>query len=277
VIKWQTVGPLTFAVARSVDHRETPAALDRFGAQLRHDLGSPVILRVADTYGALADMLVRNEAQLAWMPPVLYVDTLSRIPLVPLLVAERAGRSEFCGVLFTYDGSRLNSLQDLRGSTVAWVDQESASGYLLPRAHLAAEGFNLKTLFARELFIGSHGGVVRAVFSGKADVGATFAGPPGDEDNARAGFGEFNDESGARVLFRTAPVPADLVACRAEVPVATRELLIATLSHLGTFSVGRRVTRRLFGADAFVPVDVDSIGRLRELVGAARARGWLDR
>jgi phosphonate transport system substrate-binding protein len=269
------VGPLNFAVARSVEHRETPAALDRFGAQLRHDLGAPVVLRVADSYGALADMVVRGEAQLAWMPPVLYVDTLSRLPLVPLLTAERGGCSEFCGVMFTVDGSKQTSIQDLRGSTVAWVDKESASGYLLPRAHLAAEGYNLKTLFARELFLGSHGAVVRAVFSGKADVGATFGGPTGDD--TRAGFGEFDDESGARVLFRTAPVPADLVACRTEVPVATRELLIAILSHLGTFSVGRRVTRRLFGADAFVSVDEASLGRLRELVGAARARGWLDR
>jgi phosphonate transport system substrate-binding protein len=271
------VGPLTFVIARSVEHRETPAALDRFGAQLRHDLGSSLVLRVADSYSALADAISRGEAQLAWMPPLVFVDALEHTQMIPLVAAERNGESEFCGVLFAVEGSKITSINDLRGSTVAWVDRASASGYLLPRAHLAAEGFNLKTLFARELFLGSHGAVVRAVFGGKADVGATFAGPSGDEQDGRSGFAEFDDEAGARVLFRTATVPSDVIACRPDVPMAIREQLLSALLHLSTFSVGRRVTRRLFGADAFVPVAAASIQRLRELVGAARARGWLER
>jgi len=272
------VSLLTFAVARSVEHRETPAALDRFAAQLRHELGVPLVLRVADSYAQLAELITRGEAQLAWLPPLLFVDTLEKTPLVPLLAAERNGASEFCGLLFSVEDSKIKTLRDLRGTTVAWVDRSSAAGYLLPRAHLAAEGFNLKTLFARELFLGSHGAVVRAVFSGKADVGATFGGPPDAEDaDQRSGFAEYADEARAHVLFRTAGVPSDVVASRNDVSIALREQVVSALLHLGTFAVGRRVTRRLFGADAFVPVAASSVKRLRELVGAARGRGWLER
>jgi phosphonate transport system substrate-binding protein len=272
------VGPLTFVVARSVDHRETPAALDRFRDQLRHEVGEQVVLRVVDSYGALADALTRGEAHLAWMPPLLFVDAVERTPLVPLVTAERNGRREYCSVLFTVEGSKFTSLKELRGSTVAWVDRASAAGYLLPRAHLAAEGFNLKTLFARELFLGSHGAVVRAVLTGKADVGATFGGAPGeDEEDRPSGFSEVAASDEVRVLFRTSSIPADVVACRRDVPVATREHLISALLHMGTFAVGRRVTRRLFGADSFVPVDDEAMVRLKDLVSAARARGWIER
>jgi phosphonate transport system substrate-binding protein len=266
---------LRFVIARSIEHRETPAALERFGAQLAHEIGEPITIGVVPGYAALEAALAAGEAQLAWVPPILLADG-DENRLVPLVSSLRGGAGEYCSVLFVRADSNLWTLQDLRGSTVAWVDQCSAAGYLLPRLHLVAEGLRLENLFAGERFLGSHDAVVRAVFDGTADVGATFGGPPGSrEADQRSGFSDVEPSQPVRVIFRSGPVPADAVVCDSSLPSATRIRVTAALLHLGTFAVGRRVTRRLFGADGFATFNPLALAQIRGLVTGARARGWL--
>lgn len=271
---------LTFVIARSVEHRETPAALEHFSSQLSHQLGEPVTARLVDSYGILRRALAEGGAELGWLPPLVFADAgmfADRREVLPLVASVRGGAAEYCSVLFAGDRAPPRGLADLRGSTVAWVDRRSASGYLLARAHLFEQGVDPQTLFARELYLGSHGAVVRAVLDGVADVGATFGGPPGAEDpDRRSGFAQVEGAERARVLFRTDPIPADVVVCRPSLPPTLRERLTAALLGLSTFAVGRRVTRRLFGADGFAPVGRAALDRLRTLVGTARERGWLN-
>ncbi len=258
-----------------MEHPETPAALERFGAQLAHEIGEAISIEVVPSYAALESALTAGDAQLAWVPPILLADG-DESRLVPLLTALRGGASEYCSVLFVLADSDLFTLADLRGSRAAWVDKCSAAGYLLPRLHLVAEGLRLESLFGEESFLGSHVEVVRAVFEGRADVGATYGGPPDSSDaDQRSGFSEFEPHRRVRVIFRSGPVPADAVVCDASLPVDMRLRVTAALIHLGTFAVGRRVTRRLFGADGFQTFDPRVLAKLRSLVTGARARGWL--
>ena len=267
---------LCFAIARSVEHAETPAALERFGAQLGYAVGESVRVEQFGSYGALRRALASGAAQLGWMPPVVLAEDAYAYGLEPLVTSQRNGSTRYCSVLFTRADTSIQVIGDLRGRTVAWVDRCSAAGYLLPRLHLAAEGLNLNTLFKRELFLGSHGAVVRAVFDGRADVGATYGGPPGADDaDGRSGFADVAPGRPVRVLFRTAAVAADAVVCDARLPAPLRDKLTAALCHLGTFAIGRRVTRLLFGADGFRPADAAGLHELRTLVSAARERGWL--
>jgi phosphonate transport system substrate-binding protein len=270
-------GVLRFLIARSIEHRETPAALERFGAQLSHEIGESVSLEVVPSYAALEGALTAGEAQLAWVPPILLANG-DDTRFSPLVTALRGGAAEYCSVLFVRADSDVYTLGDLRGSTVAWVDRCSAAGYLLPRMHLVAEGLRLESLFARENFLGTHDAVVRAVFDGSADVGATFGGPPsstGNEADERSGFHQIEPRVPVRVIFRSAPVPSDAVVCDAALPTDLRIRVTTALLHLGTFAVGRLVTRRLFGADGFVTYDPRALAQIRTLVTGARARGWL--
>jgi phosphonate transport system substrate-binding protein len=142
--------------------------------------------------------------------------------------------------------------------------------------HLIAEGLRPEKLFGEERFLGSHDAVIRAVFDGSAQVGATFGGPPDSDDpDERSGFHDVDPKQPVRVIFRSASVPSDAVVCDARLAGDMRVRVTAALLHLGTFAVGRRVTRRLFGADAFVTFDPRALAKLRTLVTGARARGWL--
>lgn len=266
---------LRFLIARSVEHRETPAALDRFGAQLTHEVGERVSVELVPTYTELKRALAQGEAQLAWVPPILLADA-DDARLIPLVTAVRNGSAEYCSVLFVRADSNLFTITDLRGAKAAWVDRYSVSGYLLPRLHLIAEGLRPERLFREERFYNSHGATVRAVFDRHADVGATYGGPPDAVDaDQRSGYAHVEPPEPVRVLFRSSAVPADAVVCSAQLPLTTRVRVTASLIHLGTFAIGRRVTRALFGADTFVTHDPGSLVALRALVDGARARGWL--
>jgi phosphate/phosphite/phosphonate ABC transporter binding protein len=266
---------LRFLIARSIEHRETPAALERFGAQLAHEVGKRIVVEVVPSYAELEEAMTAGEAQLAWMPPILLADA-DDTRMLPLVTALRAGASEYCSVLFVRADSALYTLGDLRGARAAWVDKCSAGGYLLPRLHLVAEGLRLEKLFSEERFFGSHDAVVRAVFAGTADVGATFGGPPGSRDtDTRSGFHDVDPDQPVRVIFRSGSVPSDAVVCNARLPDDVRIRVTAALIHLGTFAMGRRVTRRLFGADGFVTFNPRALVQIRSLVAGARARGWL--
>jgi phosphonate transport system substrate-binding protein len=275
VTKSRSVG-LRFVIARSIEHRETPAALERFAAHLSRQIGEAVTTEVVPSYRALKQTLAAAQAQLAWVPPLVLADTSDGHCMEPLVVSVRAGSSEYCSVLFARADSKLRSVHDLCGGVVAWVDPGSASGYLLPRLHLMAEGFRLEKLFRREKFAGSHGAVVRAVFDGEADVGATFGGPPNVADpDERSGWADVEPRCQVRVLFRSLPVPADAVVCAADLSPSVRVRATAALIHLGTCAIGRRVIRRLFGADGFVTFDPRALARLRALIDGVRSRGWL--
>jgi phosphonate transport system substrate-binding protein len=124
--------------------------------------------------------------------------------------------------LLTLKSSRIKELADLRGVRAAWVDRESASGYVVIRAALRAAGVRLVDAFAEELFVRSHAEVARALLSGRADVGATcFNMKGGAVEIARLPPGEGLASDAVRILAQAGPIPSDIFAVRTAVAPST--------------------------------------------------------
>ncbi|MBI5495240.1 MAG: PhnD/SsuA/transferrin family substrate-binding protein [Deltaproteobacteria bacterium] len=153
----------------------TLAGGDAYAAQVRSALSTVGCddVKVALTYGLLLDEVIAGTVDAAWMPPLLCARVEQRGGRV-ILRAIRGGTSTYRSVLFARADRGL-TLQKLKGTTAAWLDQRSMSGYVLPRAQLRASGVIPEQTFAREKFLGSYLACVRAVLDGKVDVSATFA------------------------------------------------------------------------------------------------------
>src|SRR5512135_2939983 len=157
------MAPLTLAVVPSAmpgDHR---AALEELCAALSAQLGERVRGFLPESYSELISQLELDRVQYAWMSPALVVLASEKQRLEPLLSAVREDRTDYRAVLFVDGNGPFQTIDDLHGKTVAWVDAASASGYLVPRLHLAAKGIDPSRLFGEELFLRSHAEVVRAV------------------------------------------------------------------------------------------------------------------
>ena len=130
-----------------------------------------------------------------------------------------------------------------------------------------------------EVFLHSHGAVVKAVLDGDADVGATFAVfERGDPTRAlvRSGITGIAEPADARVLLAVGPIPADLMVARADVPITVRAAITTVLEHLGEDDAAAAAARTLFGTDVFHRFEPGALEPLRADVESGRALGLLD-
>lgn len=239
-------------------------------------MSAKVYAAVPSTYAELADWLEKDRVDYAWMSPALMVLTSERIQLQPILSAVRNERVDYCSALFVDANKPARSIAALRGCTVAWVDPTSASGYLLPRMHLAAHGIDPRDLFGRELFVQSHAEVVRAVLDGRADVGATYAEQPDPgQPVRRAGFCDVAPEHPFRVLEWTQPIPNDVIVGHGLIAKTEHRVFGNAVLTIAQRESGRRLLQAAFHSEQFVSTPRNALKPLWTLVELARKHGLL--
>ncbi|MDB4956363.1 MAG: uncharacterized protein JWO36_3932 [Myxococcales bacterium] len=264
---------ITFAVVPSSTPGDSRVALDAVCTELTKLLGTTVRGTCPESYSALVSELEKDRVQYAWMSPALLVLTEENIQLRPLLSAVRGNRTDYCAALFVDADQPIHKLEQLAGKTVAWVDPTSAS-YLYPRLHLAARGVDPAELFGEELFLRSHAEVVRAVFDGRADAGATYAErPKRGEPIQRAGFCDVMPDRPARVLEWSQPIPNDVIVGHGLLSRPDHRSFSNAILTLAERPNGRQLLYNAFHTEQFVTTPRAALRPLFDLVRLARSRG----
>lgn len=237
-------------------------AVSQFCEALSQAMGVDVTAGVYPDYLALLDAMNDGHADLAWLPPVVALRSAAKGRTIPLALPIREGVSWFSAALFTREQSPINSLQELSNARVAWVDPQSASGYLVIRAWMRSQGFDLRQAFGEEFFLGSHDAVVEAVLRGAADVGATYAHLGEDMKGVRsAGWGDAK----VKVLALAGPIPADVFAASVRVPVPVIRFIRDVLVHKMTEPL-RQACRALLNAEGFIAAESEHMAPLVDLL-----------
>jgi phosphonate transport system substrate-binding protein len=255
---------ITFAITSSAPEAEGLLAL--VAGELSRDVGHAVRPRVLSSYTALRDEVAAGRAQIAWAPPRIAID-LEDSGLCSIdLCSVRGGQVAYHAALFTRHASPVEKLADLRGRRAAWVDAESAAGYLLPRLKLRAEGLDPETLFEKETFYGTHAKVALAVLSGEADVGGTYLSlDPKTERPISAGWLNAGAGiNGALILATIGPIPSDTIVFARGLPPERRDALVDRV--LGLPASLPEVIGRLLGAERFERASPAHFAALRDLV-----------
>jgi phosphonate transport system substrate-binding protein len=204
-------------------------------------------------YHTLLEAIEKGEVDVAWLPPILAAQATARGQVVPIALPVRNGFCCYSTALFTREESTLHVPRDIAGARAAWVDKQSAAGFLIIRAHLKSLGVDFAKAFGSEQFLGSHSAVARAVMEGDADVGATFVyldpkslGAPGHIAPVTAGWGSAR----VRILAHAGPIPSDVIAVSARTSHALRTQLQRMLVY-GQNAAVRQAASALFGAEGF--------------------------
>lgn len=269
------MGAITLAVVPSSVPGDSRFALDALCIALTKLLDTPVHGINSVGYQELASELEKDRVDYAWMSPSLMLFTNERIQLRPLLTSVRNERAEYNAAIFV-DGSRpWYSLDDVRGKTIAWVDPTSASGYLFPRVHMAARGRDPGTWFGNELFLRSHAEVVKAVFDGRADVGATFGHcPEPGEPIVSAGFVDVAPLHPVRVIEWTQSIPNDVIAGHGLLSKPQHRTFSNAILTLAETDRGRRLLKKAFNAEKFMTTPRNTLKPIQELIERARRSGY---
>jgi phosphate/phosphite/phosphonate ABC transporter binding protein len=272
-----SLSPITLAVVPSATPGDSRAALAAVCTELGTLLGTEVRGDNPASYEALIAGMQKDQIQFAWMSPALCVLSERHLRLRPVLSAVRGDRVEYCSALFVHADSPYRAIDQLAGKTVAWVDSTSAAGYLVPRLHLASRGIDPAQFFGAELFLRSHAEVVRAVFDGRAQLGATYSElpRPGSPVDLRSGFRDVAPERKARVLEWTGAIPNDVIAGHGLLSRDEHRVFGNAILTLAERDDGRELLFKAFHTGKFMSTPRNALRPLWNLVELARMHGLL--
>lgn len=237
---------------------------ERLASYLSKELGQKVQPALFDNHDAEANALVAGRIDFAWMPPLqAFNAAIGGAQLITKVV--RDGASTYRSVFFVRGDSPIKTLQDLKGTSVGWVEANSATGHVFPLAMLARAKLQPNVLFKDQKYFGSHDGVCKAVWDKKVEVGATLADePPANGKLVITGCVHAlgNSASKLRVLAVSEPVPNDVIAVRKNLDPKITEKLRQVVMAMPSSKEGKAILKDSLKADgvtALQPGDMDPV------------------
>ncbi|HEV7455270.1 MAG TPA: phosphate/phosphite/phosphonate ABC transporter substrate-binding protein [Roseococcus sp.] len=210
------------------------ARFEPYRGLLERTFQVPVRLFPAGDYAGVMQGLSARQLEIAGMGPSAYagawMDTNGGIE--PITITQQGdGSIAYVAVMVVRRDSGIESLEQMRGKSMAWADPNSTSGYLIPRFQLRRQGLGVEQgqFFGRTGFAGGHEQGVIAVLQRQYDAMVTWASGIGDVNqgytrgNLRAmvdkGILNMND---LRIIWTSAPIMNGPLAVRTDLPVEFR-------------------------------------------------------
>lgn len=146
------------------------------------------------------------------------------------------------------------------GSTVAFVEQASASGYIFPAVQLMNAGIDPVSDIT-PLFAGTHDATVAAVCKGDAEVGVSF----NDARLLAAAVAACGTDMSNTVVFALSPeIPNDGVAVAGDLDAGLKQQIADALLAYGETEEGSAVLTSIYRISKFAPADLASLDIVRE-------------
>lgn len=257
-----------------VPSREADAivdSLDPIAEMLSDRLLIPVDTVVSTNYVGLVEAIGTGRVDIGMFGPAALVQAMDAYGARVIVASVRQGSTTYRAQFNVRCDSGIESFEDLRGKTIAFVDPGSASGYQFPYVTLLSEyGINPDTEMT-SIFAGSHDASALAVYNGDVDVSVTFGGSPGS-DGRETIEGDFPDvKDVVCILGYSADIPNDGVVVRAGLDAELSEQIADALIDIANTEEGKELTQTLFNVTEFGRVDADAYDIVRE-VSATFAR-----
>jgi len=215
---------------------------------------------VATSYIGVVEAMGQGHVHVAWLPTLAYVLAHQRNGAEVVLKVVRGGKDTYYGLIFTRTDSGINTLEDLKGRTFAFVEEASASGHLYPRALLLQHGIDPDKDLARYMFAGGHDSAVLAVYKGNVDAGAMY-------DDARDKFKDTMPEifQETKVIGKTDPIPSDTVAVARDLPPEIVAKIVQALMEIVSDEQTKHVLYDLYDIEGLVPAKDSDYDSVREM------------
>jgi serine/threonine-protein kinase len=250
-------------VARAQGERIASWLKKRFDREVR-----PVLF---GDYRALVDAISEGEVDFAWMPPVSFVRAVDRGAGV-VAIAQRYGRPTYESAIVVRADSAVVDVAELAGRSIAYVDRESASGYLFAADLLGSRSCGPPT--GEQHFVGSHKAVTDAVRRKWVEAGATYLVRDPEGRVVHAGWLDAAEASSVplRIVATTPPIPCDAIAHRPGIASGLVERLAKALVDVEGDRDGQTVLEDVFQTRAMVRADLRIYDAVREAMQRVSVR-----
>lgn len=210
-------------------------------------------IHVPEHYQDIVTAFGDKNADVAIMSSLNYIKAREAYGVTAALKSIRYNKSSYFGQIIANQKSGINSLEDLQGKSVVYTDSTSGSGFLYPKKMLAEKGIKPK----REAFAYQHDRVVKMVYQGIADAGATFYSEPSSDGTIRDARAKLLDQypdiaERVKVIAITEPIPNDPVVFSSSVTKDAKFSISKALIKFVNTDQGKAIMEELYSIQGYV-------------------------
>lgn len=261
--------PLTVRIGfnPTQDSDQLTAAAQAIADFLEAELGGTIEVEVflPTDYRGLIEAMRSGNLDFAFFPPDGFVIAQREADALVLLKSVRFGNPFYWSAIIVRKDSGIDSLADLEGKDIAWVDPNSAAGYVFPRSEIIVAGIDPDDFFANQTFAGQHDAAVLSVLNGSVDAAATFANDAENISGSWTQFLEADQAAEITSIFYSRPIPGDTFsvsnAFANDFPALTFRIAAAVASIRAPDS---DLLTNLYRIDYMVPADSSDYDVVRE-------------
>ncbi len=227
-------GVFTIAYAPNESTEQSTDARNGLAEDLEELLGCEVEEIQASDYNAIVEALRTDKADMAYMGALSVALAEERAEAEPIVMKAEDGDPEkaiYHSVLIARaDNEGVNSIEDIKGKTMAFVDPDSTSGNLVPTSEIIQafpdDELNSDKLhtngdfFEAVSYSGSHQAGLQAVMKGDIDVA-----PISDQILASEIANGNAQESEVKIIHESDAIPAEAMVVAKSMDDETREKL----------------------------------------------------
>lgn len=180
--------------------------------KLQQKIGKPVNIYISKNYTGMIDALKNKKIEFAILSSMTYVIAEEQANIKVLLKKTWSNGPFYFSAIVTSAKSKIKKIADLKGKTIAFVDEKSTSGYLYPQIALQKSKIQAQD-FKKVIFSGNHAASVEMLENGQVDAVAVFS----DDEKGRIGAWDRFAKSKkfkVRVLWMSEPIPNDPIVVR---------------------------------------------------------------
>ncbi len=275
--------PITIAFVPSGDSGKITKAGTAIADCLSKMTGLTFKIEVGTSYAASIEAMGANKAQVGFLNTFSILLAEQKYGIIPVLGNLRKyntieidpdfnlkGQMEpfYKGQFIAKKDSGIKTLADLKGKTFCFVEPNSASGYIVPRIILKANGVDPDTDLKASTNAGSHPNVALGVYNGDCDAGVTFIDVLTDEAaNLKGKYPDIADKVGAFAV--TDRIPNDGVQVTKELDPAVKDAVVEGLLAMSKDPGGAAVLKSLYSINGFEKIDASFYNDFAELLKKA--------
>ena len=243
------------------------AMANYLSAELAADGVAGVDIRMVDTMDEMRELLIAGEVDLLSETAFAAIELTQSGGAEMLLREWKSGVSDYHTVIFARRDSGIDSLSDLVGRTIAFEDRGSTSAYLVPRAHMAQEGFDLVELddpLARPprgtvgyAFADDENNVVGRVIRGYAAAGVMSNLDWADEDEVSE-----VERRDLVLIESTDPIIRSIMLVRGSLDPTIKDRLAAVLQQMHQSEAGLETLREYWKVARFDRIEGPALENL---------------
>lgn len=267
----KTPKKFTIAYLPNESTEQNADARNGMAKDLSKAIGMDVVEFQASDYNAVIEAMRTGKADMAYFGPLSFCLAYERAKAEPLGMKAKNGDkalATYKSVLIVKKDSPIQSIKDIKGKKMAFVDPNSTSGNMIPSAEIMKSFADLKLtmddlhtngkFFNAVSFSGKHQAGLQAVLKGDVDVA-----PISDQILASEIAAGNAPSEGVRVIYSSAPIPSEPMAIRGDLSQDLKDKVknfILTYSNEVYFEkvIGSKTAR-------FVPCTIDDYKAIIEL------------